>query len=378
VTAAIQPTPSGPNERLVELLQRFQGATVAVVGDLVADEYVVGETDRVSREAPVLVVRYEHSEIKAGCAANATANLCALGARVRPVGLVGDDAVGLRLRGLLAESGADVTGILEARGSATATKMRILAGGKNTRRQQIVRLDRDGPGVPSGALRARLVAALANAVRGADALLVSDYGIGLLAALRPAVLRLGEALPICVDSRYDLRSYRGVALAKPNEVELEHAVGRRLASSSAAPDAPGTEGIPADLETAGRMLLSQLRAQSLLVTRGRHGMVLFRPNRAAALLPPHGSREAVDVTGAGDTVMAATTLGLACGASPIEAARLGNVAGGLVVQKPGTATVTADEIRVELRAREVHADEEPAAPRSKRGTGTARRGGRRP
>jgi rfaE bifunctional protein kinase chain/domain len=326
----------------------------------------------------VLVVRYEHSEIKAGCAANATANLCALGARVRPVGLVGDDAVGLRLRGLLAESGADVTGVLEARGCATATKMRILAGGKNTRRQQIVRLDRDGPGVPSGALRARLVAALATAVRGADALLVSDYGIGLLAALRPAVMRLGKALPICVDSRYDLHSYRGVALAKPNEVELEHAVGRRLVSSAHAQDTASTDGIPADLELAGRRLLSQLRAQSLLVTRGRHGMVLFRPNRAAALLPPHGSREAVDVTGAGDTVMAATTLGLACGASPLEAARLGNVAGGLVVQKPGTATVTADEIRAELRARDVQSAAAPQEPDGGRGAKPSRRGGRRP
>ena len=325
------------NEGLESLLDRFAGARIAVAGDLVADEYIYGETDRISREAPVLIVRYERSEFKAGCAANAVLGLCALGAKVTPVGLVGDDEAGARLVELLRAAGADTRHILTAPGEATATKTRILAGGKNTRRQQIVRLDRDGPPPPGPQLSQRLVAALLAAASDSDALLVSDYGLGTLPPLRPAIARLAARKPVCVDARYDLRSYRGIALGKPNEVELEQAVGRTIRDDSAL------------LEAAGRELLAQLKAKSLLVTRGRNGMALLRPREPVALLPAHGAREAVDVTGAGDTVMAATTLALAVGADPLEAARLANVAGALVVAKSGTATVSAEELRVELR-----------------------------
>jgi rfaE bifunctional protein kinase chain/domain len=333
------------NPDLEALLDRFAGARVAVAGDLVADEYVYGETERVSREAPVLIVRYERSELKAGCAANAALSLCALGAKVVPVGLVGDDEAGARLVELLRAAGADTSFIQIARGEATATKTRILAGGKNTRRQQIVRLDRDGSAQPSPQAAHKLAAALRAAAKSADAVLVSDYGLGTLPPLRGEIERLSRAgTPVCVDARYDLRSYRGVALAKPNEVELEQAVGRPILDDL---------GL---LEQAGRELLRTLRAQALLVTRGRSGMALLRPREKVALLPAHGAHEAVDVTGAGDTVMAATTLSLAVGADALQAARLANVAGALVVAKPGTATVSAAELRLELRKAKV---EEP-------------------
>lgn len=326
------------NPDLEAMLDRFDGARVAVAGDLVADEYVYGETDRISREAPVLIVRYERSELKAGCAANAVLGLCALGARPVPVGLVGDDEAGARLVELLRVAGADVSRVVVARGEATATKTRILAGGKNTRRQQIVRLDRDGPPPPGPELAEKLEESLAAAARGAQAVLVSDYGLGTLPPLRPAIARLSRAgKPVCVDARYDLGAYRNVTLAKPNEVELEQAAGMRIHDD------------PALLEDAGRALLERLRAKALLVTRGRSGMALLRPGERPALLAAHGAREAVDVTGAGDTVMAATTLCLAVGADPLQAARLANVAGALVVAKPGTATVSVDELRDELR-----------------------------
>jgi rfaE bifunctional protein kinase chain/domain len=326
------------NADLEALLDRFAGARVAVAGDLVADEYVYGETDRISREAPVLIVRYERSELKAGCAANAVLGLCALGATAVPVGVVGDDEAGARLVELLRAAGADTSHILVARGEATATKTRILAGGKNTRRQQIVRLDRDGPPPPSAELARELSRTLLEAAKKADAVLVSDYGLGTLPPLRPTLARLSRrGKPVCVDARYDLRGYRGMALAKPNEVELEQAVGRRIHDDLSL------------LEQAGRELLSALRAKALLVTRGRSGMALLRPGKKVALLPAHGAREAVDVTGAGDTVMAATTLSLAVGADALLAARLANVAGALVVAKPGTATVSAVELRAELR-----------------------------
>jgi rfaE bifunctional protein kinase chain/domain len=326
------------NAELRSILDRFAGARIAVVGDLVADEYLYGETERVSREAPVLIVRYESSDLKPGCGANAVANLCALGARVLPVGLVGDDATGARLRQLLEEAGADISGVLSVPGVSTATKTRVLAGGKNTRRQQMLRIDRDGPGAPPAALLARLLRAVKEAARNADAVMVSDYGAGLLSPpVVEAVLGLArQGHVVCADSRYGLSQYRGVTQAKPNEVELEQLAGRPLGGDLGA------------IEEAGRELLRSLSASSLLITRGRAGMLLLRPGAPAAALPVHGSATAVDVTGAGDTVMAANTLGIACGADPVQAARLANVAGSLVVQKPGTATVSAGELRKEL------------------------------
>jgi len=326
------------NADLRSLLSRFEGARIAVVGDLVADEYVYGQTERISREAPVLIVRYESSDLKPGCGANAVANLCALGARVAPVGLVGDDATGDRLRRLLEEAGADVSFVLAAPGLPTATKTRVLAGGKNTRRQQMLRIDRDGPGAVPASLLAKVLRAVKEAARDADAVMVSDYGTGLLSPpVVEAVLGLAQAgRVVCADSRFSLAQYKGVTQAKPNEVELEQIVGRPLNGDLAA------------VEEAACEALRLLRAKSLLVTRGRAGMLLVRPGAPAAALPVHGSATAVDVTGAGDTVMAANTLGIACGADPLQAARLANVAGSLVVQKPGTATVTVAELRQEL------------------------------
>ena len=204
-----------------------------------------------------------------------------------------------------------------------------------------MRLDRDGPGVAKGLLLTRLTQALKSAVRDADAVLVSDYGLGVPESLQTQLTALARAVPLCADARYGLRNYRGAALAKPNEVELEQAIGKRIGDD------------PRALESAARALLAELGAKVLLVTRGRSGMAVVQPDAPTVMLPAHGEHEAVDVTGAGDTVMAAMTLGLACKAEPLDAARLANVAGALVVQKPGTATVTAAELSAELQHGEV-------------------------
>src|SRR5438105_8607104 len=349
------------NEDLEQLLDRFAGARIAVVGDLVADEFIYGETDRISREAPVLIVRYERAELKPGCAANAIANLCALGAKVQAVGIVGDDPIGKRLLQLLRESGADVSLVHSAEDRPTATKTRILAGGRSTRRQQMIRIDRDGPGAPGPSLVTRVLKALKEAASRCDAILVSDYGLGLLAPPVVEAVRslAGQGRMVCVDARYGLSKYRGVTVAKPNEVELEQEVGRSL----------GEEG--GALEEAGRELLKTLRSESLLITRGKNGMALLRPGAPTALLPVHGSFEAVDVSGAGDTVMAANTVALAAGADPVQAMRLANVAGALSVQKAGTATVPLEELRAELRRGPVT---QPTL--LMRGVGTASRGRR--
>jgi D-glycero-beta-D-manno-heptose-7-phosphate kinase len=321
---------------LAALLPTLDRAEVVVVGDYVADEYVYGETDRVSREAPVLIVRYESSELKAGGAGNAAQNLAALGAKVRAVGLVGDDALGTALLDELSARGVDVGGMQRVRGRPTEAKTRILAGGRSTRRQQMLRLDRAPPPVPA-AVERKLVKELERAARRSTGVLASDYGSGALGAVAIEALRRVKraGVPVCVDSRYNLRAFAGLTMVKPNENELEAASGVSLAQ-------------PGGVEKAARALLRKVACEILLVTRGRNGMSVFRPGMAPAHIAAHGSRDAVDVTGAGDTVAATFTAALAAGADPVSAARLANVAGALVVQKPGTATVAREELAAEL------------------------------
>lgn len=322
---------------LASLLPRFAESEVVVVGDFVADEYVYGETERISREAPVLIVRYESSELKAGGAGNAAANLAALGVKVRAVGVVGDDALGNALLEELTGLGVDVAGIQRVPGRETEAKTRILAGGRSTRRQQMIRLDRaPREPLPATAER-RLVKELERAGRRAGTVLASDYGSGALGAAAIEALRglKRGGVPVCVDSRYNLRAFTGLTMVKPNEVELETASGVSL-------------GQPGGLEKAARALLKRVECDVLLVTRGRNGMSVFRRGAPPVHVPAHGSQDAVDVTGAGDTVAATFSAGLAAGGDAVAAARLANVAGSLVVQKPGTATVSREELAAEL------------------------------
>jgi rfaE bifunctional protein kinase chain/domain len=322
---------------LASLLAAFARAEVVVVGDYVADEYVYGETDRVSREAPVLVVRYERSELKAGGAGNAALNLAALGVKVRAVGIVGDDALGAALLDELEAGGVDVDGLVRVPRRQTESKTRILAGGRSTRRQQMLRLDRAAPEPPPAAAEKKLLSHLERLGRRAQAVLASDYGSGAVGAAAIDALRRLKAggVPVCVDSRYQLRAFTGLTMVKPNENELEAASGVSLAK-------------PGGLERAARALQRRVECDVLLVTRGRNGMSVFRRGLPPVHVPAHGSQDAVDVTGAGDTVAAAFSAGLAAGADPVSAARLANVASSLVVQKPGTATVSREELAAEL------------------------------
>jgi len=322
---------------LAELLAGFPRAEVVVAGDFVADEYVYGETERISREAPVLIVRYESSELKAGCAGNAARNLAALGVKVRAVGVVGDDALGTALLDELEAGGIDVSAIERVRGRPTEAKTRILAGGRSTRRQQMIRLDRSPSGSLPETVERRLARSIERLGRRASAVLASDYGSGALGARAVEVLRKVKrgGVPVCVDSRYNLRAFSGLTMVKPNEVELEAASGVPLSG-------------PGALERAARVLQRRVDCDVLLVTRGRNGMSVFRRGLPPVHVPAHGSRDAVDVTGAGDTVAAAFSAGLAAGGDAVAAARLANVAGALVVRKPGTATVTRDELAAEI------------------------------
>ena len=320
------------------LLPAFPASEVVVVGDFVADEYVYGETERISREAPVLIVRYESSELKAGGAGNAAQNLAALGVKVRALGVVGDDALGTALLDELEGGGIDVGALLRVKGRATEAKTRILAGGRSTRRQQMLRLDRAARDPLPAAVVRKLATQVGRLGRGAGAVLASDYGSGVAGPeVIEALQRVHRAgVPVCVDSRYALVRFKGLTMVKPNEVELEAASGRSLAG-------------PDGLERAARALIRKVGCEVLLVTRGRHGMSVFRPGRPPVHLAAHGSLDAVDVTGAGDTVAAAFAAGLAAGGDALAAACLANVAGALQVLKPGTATVSRAELDAELR-----------------------------
>ena len=324
--------------RLAELVGEFPRRSVVVVGDLVADQFIYGEIGRVSREAPVLILRHERTETVPGGAANCAANLATLGARVALVGLVGADEPGRALVASLRETGVDCEGVVCDDHLRTTTKVRILAGHAHGLRQQVIRLDYEGQPLADDSLAHELAARLHDAAEGADAFIISDYNYGAAAGEVVSALRESareRQAPVLVDSRFRLPEFAGFTSATPNEDEVEHVTGRRLA------DLPS-------LERAARELLERLAHDALLVTRGSNGMLLLERGSAPVHLPVVGSHEAVDVTGAGDTVIATYALALASGASFAEAARLANHAGGLAVMKRGTACVKASELLASL------------------------------
>jgi rfaE bifunctional protein kinase chain/domain len=315
----------------------FSGTPVAVLGDLVLDRFWYGAVQRISREAPVPIVRLTRARLLPGCAANTVWNLAALGAEVRPVGVTGEDETGRQLLGLFREAGLSVEGIVARSGWETPTKTRILAGTLHGPRQQLVRVDSGEENPLPGDLLDRVRSRLAAALDGARSLVLSDYGYGLVAAAwRPD---LAARVPIvALDSRFGLLNYPGLTTATPNEEEFEEACG----------DAAGDD--EAGLAERGEALRARQGLKALLVTRGARGMALFQAEEPPSFLPIVGSDQVVDVTGAGDTVISTYVLALCAGASFLEAAALANVAGGIVVQKHGTAATNVAELKKTLQA----------------------------
>lgn len=329
------------SDSLLPVIERFQSRSVLVLGDVLADEYVYGRVARVSREAPVLILEYDSTEMVPGGAGNAASNVAALGATARLVGLIGRDEPGRRLlRALPAR--VERGSVVRASGFQTPIKTRILAGGVHSAKQQVVRIDRTGGDGVTRELRAAVEDAARAAVAKADAILVSDYGSGLVrpafvAELARQTRRDGRRVPVLVDSRYALPRFSRLTACTPNESEVEQMLGTVI------------DDRPRELERAGRALLERLKMQAVLITRGGRGMALFESGKPTVHIPIYGSDQIADVTGAGDTVMATMTLALAAGASFEEAARLANFAGGLVVMKRGTATVSAGELARAVR-----------------------------
>jgi D-glycero-beta-D-manno-heptose-7-phosphate kinase len=319
--------------RYRRIISSFPRLRVVVAGDLIADEFIYGRVERVSREAPVLILRYDATEVVPGGAGNAASNAAALGATVDLIGVVGRDQPGRRMLEALPRR-AKAAGVLQPAGYVTPIKTRILAGGVHSAKQQVVRIDRVGA-APAAKLVAMAEARLTDALRRADAVIVSDYGHGLItpAMWRRVLSRAGRDAPIMlVDSRYSLGQFTGMTACTPNQSEVEALLGLQIGNDRAL------------LEQAGRELLRRLRTSAVLVTRGSQGMALFEANKPTEVIPIVGSDQVTDVTGAGDTVIATFALALAGGATFSEAAHLANFAGGVVVMKRGTSTISGEEL----------------------------------
>jgi rfaE bifunctional protein kinase chain/domain len=318
---------------LRELLHRFKDQRVVVLGDFVADVFVYGEISRISREAPVLILKHRETQLVPGGGANAVHNIRALGAQPIPVGVVGDDAEGRQLLAYFTNLGIDTRGIRTIKSYKTPSKTRILAGAVHAHRQQMVRLDSGGfeDGGPDGKVYESIEQKLKSVMRDAHAVLVSDYGYGLITPQLASHAR-SYGLPATIDSRFALNSFTRMTAATPNEPEVEAALGVAIGNDLQ------------KLESAGRTLLKKMKFDALVVTRGKDGMALFQRGKKTEHIPIYGSDEVADVTGAGDTVIATFTLALAAGGSYLDAARLANYAGGIVVMKYGTRPVFYEEL----------------------------------
>lgn len=320
-------------ERATSIAGKFSGKRIVVLGDLMLDEFIWGRVSRISPEAPVPVVEVHRQSQTLGGAGNVVSNLRALGADAIPVGVVGDDADATRLRGAFAELSISTTRLVVDPGRPTTVKTRIIA-----HNQQVVRTDRENRAPISAAIENLVGHCFEEELDHADAVVVSDYGKGLLTSeLLSNALGLAHArgLTVCVDPK--MRSfdrYQPVTVITPNIQEAAAAAGISIDDHES-------------LVRAGRILLDSIETSAVLITRGEEGMTLFTrggPSSAAVTHIPTVAREVYDVTGAGDTVIATLTLALACGASFEEAAKLANHAAGVVVGKVGTASVTRDEL----------------------------------
>jgi rfaE bifunctional protein kinase chain/domain len=321
-----------PTERFKEIIGRFKDCRIAVCGDTVADVYVYGKPFKLSREAPVLVVRHDSERILPGSAGNTISNLCRLGARVFPISILGDDETGRALLGQFGQMNVDVTGLVVVENRYTTTKTRIMAGDDHTSKQQVIRIDRESKEPLPQGLEDRTAAYLNQISNQVDAFIVSDYGSDFLTTTLVSKLKaLAARKTVVVDSRHRLQIFSGVTAITPNESEAEAVSRERI------------EGVH-DAFRVGRRLVEELDLEAILITRGNRGMILVERSGETSEIPICGTDEITDVTGAGDTVTATFTLSLAAGASFYEAARLSNYAAAVVVMKGGTATTSPQEL----------------------------------
>ncbi len=312
------------------LIERLGGHRVLVVGDLMLDHFLVGRVNRISPEAPVPVVEFEREEFRLGGAANVAHTIQALGGRVSVIGTAGEDEAGERLRAELRNLEINASGIITDSARRTTTKLRIVT----VRNQQVARVDFEADDDLTGDAEQRLVERVDTAIGDVDAILVSDYLKGVVTReVMGRIVSAGRAsgIPVLVDPKIPhIDYYAGATLVTPNHAEAETATHMRIRTDD-------------DVREAARAFRRQAQCESVLITRGEHGMWLLEGGAAAEHLSAV-SREVADVTGAGDTVIGTIALALAAGASLPEAARLANHAAGVVVSKFGPVAVTAADL----------------------------------
>jgi rfaE bifunctional protein kinase chain/domain len=323
-------------KNLLSLIDNFAQKKIAVWGDFILDEYIIGTTRRISREAPVLILSYKNKELSLGGAGNSVLNIKALGAQPLPVGVIGADDPGKKIIRMLKQEGVSIEYLLIEKNYQTPIKTRILAGEQTTKKQQILRIDREEKVPDSSALKQKIQKSLKGIQSQMNALLISDYNYftvkeGIFNQILPELKK--KNIPVTVDSRFRLLNFKGITFSSPNEPEVECALAIEINDNQAV------------LKQAGKLLLRKTGARAILITRGSKGMVLFEKNKTPFSIPVHGTTDIVDVTGAGDTVISVFTLALACGATFKRAALLANYAGGIVVMKKGTASLTAQELK---------------------------------
>ena len=312
-------------------VDRYKGKKICVIGDIIADVYIFGKPYRLSREAPVVVVKYEEAKIYPGSAGNTINNLLALGAYVYPLGFIGKDSTGNKLMDYFSQfRNVDTSGIIRYDG-ATVTKTRILAGDTHTSKQQVIRIDRDDNRQYRQSEKTRLGDNLSRTSALADTFIVSDYGHGSVDKNIVEYMKtIARDKTVVGDSRYNLKTFKGLTLITPNESEAYQLSGL-------------DEERP--IEEVGKKIIDSMGLKALLVTRGNRGMTLFLKNGAMHHIPISGKDDVTDVTGAGDTVCAVSALSLASGADFYTASRIANYAAGIVVMKRGTATVSSEELK---------------------------------
>ncbi len=324
--------------KYASIIKEFSKARICVIGDMTADVFIYGKPYRLSREAPVIVVRYDSEELVPGGAANTVNNLLDLGARVYPVGLLGRDYFGEKLFSRIADKCPNMDGMLLEPGYHTIMKTRILAGDDNTTKQQVIRIDRDFETPLTGENEQQLLAYLKRILPEIDAVVVSDYGYGIFTNKVLAFIRqFARDKIVVVDSRYHMPYFKGATIITPNQSEAEHITGMSIQDE-------------AGLHLAGRKLLQLIKCRAALITQGNKGMTLFERDTTPLHIPVVGSDKISDVTGAGDTVVSLVTLALVAGAKFPDAARLANYAASVVVMKPGTATLTVVELKAAIAA----------------------------
>mgnify|MGYP004459123123 FL=1 len=322
-------------EKLVDLIKKIGDSKILVVGDLALDEMVYGDTERISREAPVLILQHTHTKFILGGASNAAHNVSEInGGKVSVIGIIGDDYQANDLKNAFKEANIDCSSLIVDRCRKTITKTRISGSCSHSITQQIVRIDRQTNAPISEETEAKMIEEIKKLVPVNDAVILSDYHIGTLTDnVIKAVVDTAKKYDkkVIVDAQRDLGRYKGITSMTPNLPDTQKSVGFYLRSKE-------------DFLKAGNQLLAETKAEAILITCGADGMVVVEPNNKYTHIPVFNKAEVFDVTGAGDTVTAVYTLALAAGAEPVYAAIIGNIAAGIVVKQFGCATTSIDEI----------------------------------